>query len=244
VGRRFTRWDEPITVEAGGGEAYIYAFGVAVILGYTASPPQEELLEKLRRAAEPPGHAAYVEEYAWDPRPPPPSARGRRVRLPAGTVVVGDDLIRGPLDREARRILALVLAQSAALRRLEAEASSLLDEVEDLLERLAATRIPRATARQSLVRALRARNTLVNDLLILEKPPAAWEDPHYESLLETLRYTFEIEERYTTLSRMLNTALETIEITATLATETRFLILEALIAALIIIDTILALRHP
>ncbi|MCE4628555.1 MAG: RMD1 family protein [Desulfurococcales archaeon] len=243
-GAGIPRWDEPLTISLGGERVvYIFAFGVVVFIGYTGSPEERRILDVLREAVEPrPREEEYREEYAWVPGSAPRERRGIRVQLPSGAVVIRNEAIYGPLDETAKRILALVIAQSAALRRLEAEADSLLEEVDLILESLVSSRMPRiGRARQSLIQALRTRNTLEGDLLILEKPPAAWEDERYERLLEGLRYVFEIEERYTALDRKLSNTLETIEVIVSLVNEARFILLETLIVLFFLLEILLTL---
>ncbi|MCE4625753.1 MAG: RMD1 family protein [Desulfurococcales archaeon] len=242
-GRTFPRWDEPLVLTLkSGAELYVFAFGVVVFIGYTGSGEEKSIIDRLKRAAEAPAPEPYTEEYLWNPSEQP-RGRGYRVNMPNGLITIRDEAIYGPLDEETKRILALVIAQSSALKRLEAEADSLLEEIESILDRLLLRRLPLAWGvRGSLLRVLRARNTLVGDLLILEKPKAAWEDIRYEKVLEGLRYVFEIEERYVALNRKLSSALETIEVIAAFINEARFLLLETLIVLFFIIDILLALK--
>ena len=242
-GESIPRWDEPLTISLDDERVvYIFAFGVVVFIGYTGSPEETRIIDRLLEAVEPRSGEKYTEEYAWIPDTPPRDRRGIRVLLPSGTVVIRNEAVYGPLDETAKRILALVIAQSAALRRLEAEADRLLEEVDLILESLVTSRIPRTgRARQSLIQALRTRNTLEGDLLILEKPPAAWEDERYERFLEGLRYIFEIEERYTGLDRKLSNTLETIEVIVSLVNEARFILLETLIVLFFLLEIILTL---
>ncbi|NPA86655.1 MAG: RMD1 family protein [Candidatus Diapherotrites archaeon] len=234
-GKVISRWEEPMVLDVHGKEVHLYAFGSVVFFDY-----DEEIalpfLEKLREAAE--GSSdVFREEYEWIPEG---KGRGRPLRINGAEVWVTEEAIYGPLDEKGRKVLSFVLAQSASLRRVEKETDELLELIENLLEELSSKSfiLSLRGVRRSLIEALRTRNLLLNDLLILEKPPATWEDVGYELLFERLRYVFDVDERYSRIVKKLDYVLETAQIASELVSDARFFLLEFLIVLFFFVEII------
>ncbi len=234
-GKMFVRWEEPILLDVHGMETYVFAFGTVVFFDYKEETARA-FLERIREAVEEPD-GPYREEFVWEPVP---TARGRRITLGEAEVWVSDEAVYGPLDAEGRKILALVLAQSASLRRVESKVDVLLEKIDSVLEELLGKPLILSVrgARASLIEALRVRSNLLNDLLILEKPPATWEDESYERFFERLRYVFEIDERYSIVSKKLSSVVETAELASELVSDSRFLVLEFLIVLFFLLELV------
>lgn len=235
-GKVFVRWEEPVLLDVHGMEAYVFAFGTVVFFGYdetTAKP----LLERLKNIVEDPVDPFY-EEYEWKEN----EWSGKPILLES-PVWVTDEAIYGKLGSTGKKILAYVLAQSASLRRVEAASDDLLERMESLLDQLLSSPfiISLKGVRRSLIEALKIRGSLLNDLLILEKPASAWEEEGYERLFERLRYVFEIGERYNVVSKKLSSVVETAQMVSQLINDGRFLILEALIVLFFLVEIILGL---
>ncbi len=234
-GKVFSRWEEPLVLDVHGMEVYVFAFGVVVFFDYRENTARS-FLEKLKGAVLEPTEV-FVEEYLWKGSKKPV---GRSIRVGGKEVWVKDDALYGELDEDGKKVVALVLAQSAALRRVEKETDELMEVVEGVLDELITKPIILSLSRlrRSLLEALKARGALLNDLFILEKPHVAWEEEGYERLFERLRYVFEIEERFNVMAKKLSAVVETAEMASQLVSDARFFILEFLIVLFLLVEVL------
>ncbi len=235
-GKVFARWEEPVVLDVHGMETYVFAFGTVVFFGYKEDVASS-FLERLKGIVEEPAGPFY-EEYEWREG----EGKGRAIQL-EHPVWITDNAVFGRLGATGKKILAYVLAQSASLRRMEALTDELLERMESLLDHMLSSPfiLSLKGVRRSLIEALKIRGSLLNDLLILEKPAPAWEEEGYERLFERLRYVFEIGERYSVVSKKLSSVVETAQMVSQLINDGRFLILEVLIVLFFLLEIVLNL---
>ncbi len=233
----FTRWEEPVEVNVHGTKTYVFAFGAVVFFG-PKSEAVEAFIEKLKKYVA--GRVReYWEEYAIIAGKPKEYIG--KVTVEGAHIYVGEDGIYAKeLPKPVEKILAFVLAQSAALRRMEAAADEVAENIDSVLEELMERSFVFSVKgmRKTLIHALRMRNALLNDLLILEKPSSVWESEEFEELFYLLRTVFDIEDRYQAISKKLSTVVETAEMASELVSDVRFMVLELLIVLFFFIEVV------
>ncbi len=233
----FTRWEEPVEVNVHGTKAYIFAFGSVVFFG-RKSRAIKDFIEMLKAFVEKPRE--FWEEYAIIIGKKP-KERVRKIVVNGEHVYVGEEGIYASKTwPELYKMVGFVVAQSAALRRMEADADEVAERIEGILEELMEKNLVFRLkgVKKALIDALRIRNALLNDLLILEKPSMVWEQEDYENLFSALRTVFDIDDRYTTVSKKLSTTVETAQLAMDIVSDLRFLTMEFLIVLFFFIEVI------
>ncbi len=209
----FLRWDEPVTMSIHGMEVHVYPFATVVVFGLREELERDilSLFSKFTDERE-----VYEESYLW---------------IPEGKMNIDEEYVYGSLDGREKRILSFVMAQSASLKRIESKTDMLLDRVESLIEDLSSFNpvFGIRGIRKALLEALRTRNELLNDLLILEAPSFVGEKTRYERFFEKLRYMMDIDERYRRVGKKLDYVMEVTRIGSEMVNDTRMLLLEFLI---------------
>lgn len=221
--------------EAGGGMVHVFAFGAIVFHNVGPAGREGELL-KLRRA-HPRLTDAQIssEEFAVRVEP------GARTDIVEGTLVVDD------LSPEGAGIVALTVAQSAAMEYYERIVDQMFGETDKLVDRLEVTgKMPILTGRlyQFIARAIGTRNEVVSVLHLLDKPDAIWDDPAAGRISEELLAELDLDDRYQALESKLRSVQEALELLTDMARDRRLVLLEAAIVVLIVVDIGLTLfRH-
>lgn len=116
-------------------------------------------------------------------------------------------------------ILALVLAKSTSLERIEKKMDILFDEIEVVMEKLEKGKFKvrdKKLAKFSS-KILRIRYDSVSCIEILDKPDIAWKNKIIEDLFNDLSELFELKERFETVKSKSEILLDTIEIFANLS---------------------------
>ncbi len=131
-------------------------------------------------------------------------------------VHVSFDSVRLP-DRnpDLLRVVARVLAQSSALDRLEREVERLLTEVASVVDDLRDDgRISRTEPQLAsfIGEVLHTRGLLVRGLAVLDKPEETWDDQRSSDLHQAMVRTFEIEERFKSLTEKLDLVQDSLEV--------------------------------
>ncbi|MFM2161754.1 MAG: hypothetical protein RLZZ383_1266 [Pseudomonadota bacterium] len=157
-----------------------------------------------------------------------------------GAIRVGFDAVRLP-DRnpDLLRIVARVLAQSSALDRIERKGDELLDEVARLVDDLRDDgRIERSEIELAkfIGDVLHTRAVLVRRLAVLDKPEETWEDQRASELHGAMVRTFEIEERFKSLSEKLDLVQDSLEVITDVYRSRHSNKLEWLVIALISVE--------
>jgi len=159
----------------------------------------------------------------------------------------GGILVIDQMTSERSGIIALTVAQSAAMDYYETIVDQMFVETDKLSERLAKHgTMPMRT--RGVVRfigaALGARNEVLSILHLLDKPEAIWDDPGAERIYEKLRLEFDLVDRYQALEHKLKSVEDVLEIITDVARDRRLFLLEATVVLLILIEIILGLiRH-
>lgn len=238
----FTKWEEPVEVNVHGIRAFIYAFGTIVFLsGRTKTV--ESFVRKMKNYVD--GRVSeHWEEYAWVHSGKRPEEYVGKVEIDGARIYVADEGVYAKeLPRKALKIITFVLAQSAALARMEEYADMVSERIDVVLERLKENKGLRRilSIRQTnttLIDALRARNALMNDLLVLEIPDLVLESEDHETLFRFVRSVFDVDERALAVEKKLDTVVDTANVVSDILLQDVFLVLEFLIVLFFFIEVV------
>jgi uncharacterized Rmd1/YagE family protein len=143
-------------------------------------------------------------------------------------------------------VVALTVAQSAAMEYYEQVVESLFARTSRMVERMEARgTVPVRT--RPLVRfigeAIMNRNEVLSVLHLLDKPDATWEDSAMDRIYDDLRTEFDLADRYAALALKLRSVQEALELVVDVARDRRLLLLEVAVAILILVEILLPLFH-
>jgi required for meiotic nuclear division protein 1 len=213
----------------GAGAVFLFAFGVVVFEDASEEVERQEL-ERLRRAR--PGLSAGVvsEEFAVLEDAGSPS------RIVEGVLHVH------ALTPPRAGVVALIVAQSAAMEYYERIVDRLSERTRGFVEKLEA----RGTAsfrmrplHRFIGEAIGARGEVLAVLHLLDKPDETWEDPVVDRIYDDLRAEFDLGDRYEATESKLRSVQEALELVLGVARDRRLVLLEAAIVLLIVLEIVL-----
>ena len=215
----------------GGGELFLYPFG-AIVFHDVPGDGRDFELARLRRIR--PGLTTQVVRESFTVREQP----GAKVDIEDGTLVV-DQFSEG---RAA--VVALIVAQSAAMEYYERIVESLFSRTTALVEPLERYgSVPLRTRRlhQFIGQAIGTRNEVFTVLTLLDKPDATWDDPALDRIYDDLRAEFDLIDRFGALEQKLRSVQEALELVLDVARDRRMWLLELFIGMLIVLEVVLEL---
>jgi uncharacterized Rmd1/YagE family protein len=167
---------------------------------------------------------------------------GLEVNEGAQNTVHFERVVMDQLTVDRISLIALIMAQSAALEYFEDKIDELLKrsrEISGFLE--AAGRMKRTDRKinKFIGYCMRAKQDLVSSLYLLDKPDETWEDQVLDNLYHDAIEMFELKERYRTVDYKLKTVEENLKIIAGLLANRWLAFLEWLIIILIAIEVVL-----
>jgi uncharacterized Rmd1/YagE family protein len=221
-----------LVVELGdGGSLFAFPFGALVFLDVSASRREAELA-RLRRESPRLTPEVVRESFVSVER------AGGKVGLENGRLVV-DRLTPGRAG-----IIALTVAQSAAMEYYERIVDNLTSKTRDLVERLEVRGVVPMRTRQLnrfIGEAIGTRSEVLSVLHLLDRPDATWDDPAMDRIYGDLRAEFDLTDRYGALESKLTSVQEALELLLGTARDRRLVALETAIVALIVIEIVLGL---
>ncbi len=213
------------------GAIYAYRFGALVTHDV---PPERREVELARIRAAIPKLTAQVisEDYSV-------------VEDPAfQTGIVGGTLHLDKFTPARASIVALTMAQSAAMEYYERIVDDLFARTGALVERLEQRGTVALNTRplhRFIGEAIATRSEVLSVLHLLDKPEAAWEDSAMDRIYEDLRAEFDLVDRYAALESKLRSVQEALELVLDVARDRRLVLLEVAIGVLILIELIVSL---
>ena len=212
-----------------GGGIFIYPFGAVVFHDVTPERREAELA-RLYRAR--PGLTTQVVRESFTVREEP----GSRVDIAAGSLVVDQ------FGEDRAAVVALIVAQSAALEYYERIVAGLFTrtvELVDPLEKRGSVSAQVRRLHRFIGEAIATRNEVFTVLALLDKPDATWDDPAMDRIYDELRAEFDLVDRYTTMEQKLNGVREALELVLDVARDRRMWLLEVTIVLLILFELLL-----
>jgi uncharacterized Rmd1/YagE family protein len=213
-----------------GGDLFVYPFGAVVFRDATASEREEEMSRL--RAVLPNLTAETVREDFLV-----------REEAEAQVGLAADVLVLDRLTRARAGIVALIVAQSAAMEYYERIVDRLALKTNGVVGRLEARgTVPLRTGslHRFIGEAIGTRSEVLGVLHLLDKPDATWDDPAMDRIYGDLREEFDLTDRYQALEQKLRGVQEALELVLGVARDRRLFFLEVAIGLLILFEVILA----
>jgi uncharacterized Rmd1/YagE family protein len=213
------------------GTVFAFPFGALVFLDVPAKRREGEL--RRLRAERPRLTPEVVRESLVALERP-----GERVGLHEGRLVVDR------LTPARAGIIALTVAQSAAMEYYERIVDELTSKTRGLVERLEIRGVVPMRTRQLhrfIGEAIGTRSEVLSVLHLLDKPDAAWDDPAMDRIYGDLRAEFDLTDRYGALESKLTSVQEALELLLGTARDRRLVALETAIVVLIVLEIVLGL---
>lgn len=219
---------------ATGGNVLMFPAGV-IVFQNVGQVGRETELARLRRAL--PGLSdarVMTEEFVVREVP------GARPDLEAGVLVVDE------LTFERAGVVALTVAQTAAMEyyeRIVDQMFSKTDRLVDRLEKHGTMPVFTRELHRFIGAAIGTRSEVLSVLHLFDKPDAAWDDPGAEKIYEELRAEFDLVDRHQALELKLRSVQEALELVTDIARDKRLVWLEVSIVLLIVLEIALNVFH-
>jgi uncharacterized Rmd1/YagE family protein len=213
----------------GGGEVFAFSFGALVFHDVPAGR-REGVLTSLRHRHQNLVPDVVREEFSVL------ESRSASVGFVEGRLMV-DQL--GP---SRSMVVALIVAQSAALETYERIVEGLFGRTRKLLGKLEHRGLVPLRTRslhRFIGEAVSRRSEVLSTLHLLDKPDGTWDDPAMDRIYDDLRAEFDLGDRFAALESKLRAVQEALELLLGVARDRRLVWLEAAIAALICVELVL-----
>lgn len=227
------RVTKTMAIVSPGGDQFIvvHDFGAIVFFGVDEAE-RNQFLKKILATIGPEPHPPVVDDFLVE------------VREGAAPETSFDRAIVPELDVARVEILSIVLAQSVAMDYYDEDVEVLFRQVDDLSVRAAKQgrlRLASGEMQRFVGRILVTRNQIVMTLSLLDAPVATWESEPHDRLYRAMRTTFEIEDRYRTLSHKLGLIQDDLEIIVDLVQSRRGFVLETAVVVMIALELALGI---
>jgi uncharacterized Rmd1/YagE family protein len=140
-------------------------------------------------------------------------------------------------------VIALTVAQSAAMEYYEQIVDSLHLRTSVLVERLekkGSVAINTRPLHRFIGEAISVRSEVLGVLHLLDKPDATWDDTAMDAIYQELKDEFDLVDRYEALESKLRSVQEALELILGVARDFRLVVLEASIVVLIVFEIVLS----
>jgi len=219
----------------GGGDVFLFPFGT-IVFRDVEDERRERELARLQQAR--PGLTTQVvrEEYAVREDPDV-----RKTGFAEDGALVITKMTPGRAS-----VIALTVAQSAAMEYYERIVASLFTRTSNLVQRLERSGTVSWRVRplhRFIGEALSTRAEVLEVLHLLDKPDAAWDDPSMSFIYDDLRAEFDLVDRYDALESKLRSVQEALELALGVVRDRRLVWLEAAIVLLIVFEIVLSLTR-
>ena len=233
-GARRTPHELRYELPGGRGRVFLYPFG-AMVFHDVAPADRETELARLR-AARPaltmtPGGADEF-QVREDPGATPDVSEGA--------------LTLDNLTAERASVVALTMAQSAAMEYYEGAVEQMFTQTDrwvDRLEKQGTVSLRTRPFHKFIGAAVGTRSEVLSVLHLLDRPDEAWDDPGMGRIYDELRSEFDLVDRYQALELKLRSVQEALELILDVARDRRLVSLEVVIVLLIGFEIIMGLIH-
>ena len=212
---------------------FVFPFGAVVLLDL---PPERRDVELNRLRASMPKLTTQVlrEDYSVIEDPDAPIG------------IVGGMLRVDQLTRQRSGIVALTVAQSAAMEYYERLVESMFARAGQFIERLEKRgTVPLRIRRMHrfIGEAITTRTEVVTVLHLLDKPEATWEDAAMDRIYNDLRDEFDLADRYRALEAKMGSIQQSLELLLDVARDRRIVLLEIVVVLLILLEVVVGVVH-
>ena len=224
---------------AAGGTVFLFSFGVVIFFDVGQAGREGELL-RLRRAPSGMRDAQVINEE-FTVRELSDAATDVRPDVEEGVLVVDK------LTPERASMVALTVAQSAAMEYYERIVDQMFADTDHFVQRLEKSgniSVFTAKLQRFIGAAISTRSEVISVLHLLDKPDVVWDDSGAERIYEELRSEFDLVDRYQSLELKLRSVQESLSLLTDIARDRRLVFLEASVILLILFEILLSLfRH-
>lgn len=217
---------------ADGGRIFMYPFGAVVFLDVSPDIRQRELDRLANQQPRLTSTGRIDEEF---------SVHEDTASFPK---VADGALTLDRLTAERAGVIALTVAQSAAMEYYERIVDEMFAQTDRLVARLEQRgTVPFSTRplHRFIGAAVGTRNEVLSVLHLLDKPDEIWDDPGIDRIYGQLRAEFDLSDRYSALEHKLRSVQEGLELVLDVARDRRLVLLELTIVLLIVFEILLAL---
>lgn len=214
-----------------GGEMFLYPFG-AIVFHDVPQERRDAELARLHRVR--PGLTTKVVRESFTVREEPG----------AGVDIVDDVLVVDRFGPSRAAVVALIVAQSAAMEyyeRIVADLFTRTTALVDPLEKRGSVPLRTQGLHKFIGQAIATRSEVIDVLSLLDKPDATWDDPALDRIYDDLRVEFDLVDRYGTLTQKLEGVQDALELILDVARDQRMWLLELSIGLLIVLEVVLEL---
>jgi uncharacterized Rmd1/YagE family protein len=165
---------------------------------------------------------------------------GRKPHIADGVLVLDR------LTSERASIVALTIAQSAAMEyyeRIFEEMTQSTDRIVEQLEARGTVSLRTRPLHRFIGAATATRNEVINVLHLLDKPDEAWHDPDMDRIYDELKAEFDLVDRYHSLEAKLRSMQESLGLVLDVARDRRLVLLETAVVLLILLEILLAVAR-
>ncbi|HEU0265343.1 MAG TPA: RMD1 family protein, partial [Geobacterales bacterium] len=154
-----------------------------------------------------------------------------------------DRAIMPRFDRGFIDIIAIVIAKSVALERIEEQVDLVLDEMEGTIARLERGKlgIPDDQLAKLASTILNFKYRSISSIMVLDKPDITWENTEADRLYLTMASLFELNQRYQEIKHKAETLMDIIQVFTGMSHARRASRLEWIIIILIAIEILIYL---
>ena len=218
----------------GRGRVFIYPFG-AIVFNDVSPADREAEMARLRAArpglTQTPGGADEF-QVREDPGATPDVAEGA--------------LTLDQLTAERASVVALTMAQSAAMEYYEGAVEEMFGQTGRWVERLemrGTVSLRTRPLHRFIGAAIGTRSDVLSVLHLLDRPDEAWDDPGMGRIYDELRAEFDLVDRYQSMEMKLRSVQDSLELILDVARDRRLVSLEIVIVLLIGLEIVLNLLH-
>ena len=218
-----------------GGTVFLFPSGT-IVFHNVGQHRREAELARLRKALPSLSEAQVLtEEFSVR------EVAGARPDIQEGVLVVDS------LTFERAGVVALTIAQSAAMEYYERIVDQMFTETDRLVERLekvGTMPIFTRNLHKFIGAAIGTRSEVLSVLHLFDKPDAAWDDVGAERIYEQLRAEFDLVDRHASLELKLRSVQDALQLVTDIARDKRLVWLEVSIVLLIVLEIVLSVvRH-
>lgn len=215
------------------GDTFIFPFG-AVVFHDVGPERREAELTRLRKARPSLTQQTLVEEYTVREDP-----GAGKIGFDEKGVLVVDRMTPGRVS-----VVALTVAQSAAMEYYERIVSTMTSRTSSYVQRLEKSGTVPLRLRplhRFIGEAIATRSEVLEVLHLLDKPDAAWDDVGMSDIYDDLRAEFDLADRFSALESKLRSVQEALELVLDVARDRRLFWLEVMIVLLFVLEIVLNL---
>ena len=140
-------------------------------------------------------------------------------------------------------IISMILAKSISLEKVEYETDKLLDNIEDVIGFLEQGKLNMSDKElaKTTAKVIRFKYNTISNLMLFEKPSAAWNNEDIEKFFMEMMGLFDLEDRYTKITRKTEILRNITEVFGSMSHEKRATKLEVIVIVLILFEVIIAM---